>query len=64
MSKHTVTMKTLLDENATLKIRVHQLETERKAPQKFWDYRFTAGMTVGWLLGWAFNSLVFPRWGA
>ena len=72
MSKHTVTMKSLIDENARLKIRLRMLEVEiaehwRKAGEchdrrSLWnDWRFTAGMTLGWLLGWGFNSLMFPR---
>ena len=69
MSKHTVTMKSLIDENAQLRIHAHKLEVEiasykaRAAdPQKLWnDWRFTAGMTLGWVLSWGFNSLMFPR---
>ena len=72
MSKHTVTMMSLIDENARLKIRLHILEVEiaehwRKAGEchdrrSLWnDWRFTAGMTLGWLLSWGFNSLMFPR---
>ena len=70
MSKHTVTMKNLIDENSQLRMRVHQLETmliaergERStAPRKLWnDWRFTAGMALGWLLSWGVNSLMFPR---
>lgn len=69
MSKRTVTMKTLVDENAQLRMRVHQLEVEIagykarfSAPHKLWDdWRFTAGVALGWLLGWGFNSLVLSR---
>ena len=69
MSKRTVTMKSLIDENAQLRMRVHQLEAEiadykarSAAPQKLWgDWRFTAGMAVGWLLGWGFNCVVLSR---
>ena len=69
MSKHTVTMKSLIDENARLKIRLHLLEVEiaaykarSAAPLKLWDdWRFTAGMAMGWLLGWGFNSLMLLK---
>lgn len=70
MSKHTVTMKSLIDENAQLRMRVHQLETmliaergERStAPQKLWnDWRFTAGTALGWALSYGFNILVLSR---
>ena len=65
MSKHTVTMKSLIDENAQLRIHAHKLEVEiagyktRAAdPQKLWnDWRFTAGIALGWLLSWIVNSL-------
>ena len=45
MSKHTVTMKSLMDENAQLKIRLHKLETEiavhwRKAGEDYDRRRF------------------------
>ena len=38
MSKHTVTMKSLIDENAQLRMRVHQLEAENVAykRRRFW----------------------------
>ena len=66
MSKHTVTMKSLIDENAQLRIHAHKLEAEiagykarAAAPQNLWnDWRFTAGIALGWLLSWGFNSLV------
>lgn len=66
MSKHTVTMKSLKDENIQLRIHAHKLEAEiasykarAAAPQRLWnDWRFTAGMTLGWLLSWGFTSLV------
>lgn len=69
MSKHTVTMKSLIDENAQLRIQVHQLEAEiadykarSAAPQKLWgDWRFTAGMALGWLFSYVVNSLMFLR---
>ena len=65
MSKHTVTMKSLIDENIQLRIHAHKLEVEianyktrAAAPQKLWnDRRFTAGIALGWLLSWGFNSL-------
>ena len=48
MSKRTVTMKSLIDENAQLRIHAHRLEVEiagykarAAAPQKLWkDWRF------------------------
>ena len=65
MSKHTVTMKNLIDENIQLRIHMHKLEVEiagykaqADAPQKLWnDWRFTAGITLGWLLSCVVNSL-------
>ena len=65
MSKRTVTMKSLIDENIQLRIHTHKLEVEiagyktrAAAPQKLWnDWRFAAGMALGWLLSWGFNSL-------
>jgi hypothetical protein len=37
MSKHTVTMKSLIDENAQLRVKVHQLEAELAAyKRRFW----------------------------
>jgi len=68
MSKHTVTMKSLIDENARLKIRLHMLEVEiaehwRKAGEchdrrSLWnDRRFMAGIALGWLLGYVVTSL-------
>ena len=65
MSKHTVTMKSLIDENARLKIRLHMLDVEiasykarAAAPQKLWnDWRFAAGIALGWLLSCIVNSL-------
>ena len=69
MSKRTVTMKSLIDENAQLRIHAHRLEVEitgykerAAAPQKLWkDWRFVAGIALGWLFGWGVNSLMFPR---
>ena len=72
MSKHTVTMKSLIDENARLKIRLRMLEVEiaehwRKAGEchdrrSLWnDWRFTTGIALGWLLSLGFNSLVLSR---
>jgi len=69
MSKHTVTMKSLIDENAQLRIHAHKLEVEiagykaRSATsQKLWnDWGFTTGMALGWLLGWGFNSLMLLK---
>ena len=69
MSRHTVAMKSLIDENARLKIRLHMLEVEiaehwRKAGEchdrrSLWnDRRFTWGIALGWLLGCIFNILV------
>jgi len=66
MSKHTVTMKSLIDENAQLRIHAHKLEVEiasykarAAVPQKLWnDWRFTAGIALGWLLSCIFNILV------
>lgn len=66
MSKHTVTMKSLIDENIQLRIHAHKLEVEiasykarTAAPQKLWnDWRFAAGIALGWLLSWGFTSLV------
>lgn len=65
MSKHTVTMKSLIDENAQLRIHAHRLEVEiasykarAAAPQKLWnDWRFTAGIALGCLLGCVVTSL-------
>ena len=65
MSKHTVTMKSLIDENAQLRIHAHKLEVEiasyktrAAAPQKLWnDWRFTAGIALGWLLSYVVTSL-------
>ncbi len=65
MSKHTVTMKSLIDENAQLRIHVHKLEVEiagykarAAAPQKLWnDWRFTTGIALGWLLSYVVTSL-------
>lgn len=66
MSKHTVTMKSLIDENTQLKMRVHQLETElvsckalRRPKSSCNDYRFTGGMALGWALSWVINGLLF-----
>ena len=69
MSKHTVTMKSLIDENAQLRIHAHKLEVEiasykarAAVPQKLWnDWRFTAGIALGWLLSWGFNSLMLLK---
>ena len=69
MSKRTVTMKSLIDENAQLRIHAHKLEVEiagykarAAAPQKLWkDWRFVAGIALGWLFSWGVNSLMFPR---
>ena len=69
MSKHTVTMKSLIDENAQLRIHAHKLEVEisgyktrAAAPQKLWnDWPFMAGIALGWLLSWGSYSLMFPR---
>ena len=66
MSKHTVTMKSLIDENAQLRIHAHKLEVEiagyksrAAAPQKLWNnWRFTAGIALGWLLSCIFDILV------
>ena len=66
MSKHTVTMKSLIDENIQLRIHAHKLEVEiagyktrAATPQKLWnDWPFMAGIALGWLLSWGFNSLV------
>ena len=66
MSKRTVTMKSLIDENAQLRIHAHKLEVEiagyktrAAAPQKLWnDWRFAAGMALGWVLSCWFNILV------
>ncbi len=66
MSKHTVTMKSLIDENAQLRIHAHRLEVEiagykarAAAPQKLWnDWRFAAGIALGWLLSCVVTSLV------
>ena len=66
MSKHTVTMKSLIDENAQLRIHAHKLEVEiasykarAAAPQKLWnDRRFTAGIALGWVLSCIFDILV------
>lgn len=66
MSKHTVTMKSLIDENIQLRIHAHKLEVEiagyktrAAAPHKLWnDWRFTAGIALGWLLSCVVNSLV------
>lgn len=48
MSKHTVTMKSLIDENAQLRIHAHKLEVEiagykarAAAPQKLWNPKFS-----------------------
>ena len=65
MSKHTVTMKSLIDENVQLRIHAHKLEVEiagykarAAAPQKLWnDRRFTAGIALGCLLSYVFNIL-------
>lgn len=65
MSKHTVTMKSLIDENAQLRIHAHKLEVEiasykarAAVPQKLWnDWRFTAGIALGWLLSYVVTSL-------
>ena len=66
MSKRTVTMKSLIDENAQLRIHAHKLEVEiagyktRAAapPQKLWnDWRFTTGIALGWLLSYVVTSL-------
>jgi hypothetical protein len=65
MSKHTVTMKSLIDENAQLRIHAHKLEVEiasykarAAAPQKLWnDWRFTTGIALGWLLSYVVTSL-------
>lgn len=65
MSKHTVTMKSLIDENIQLRIHAHKLEAEiasyksrAAAPKKLWnDWRFAAGIALGWLLGCIVNSL-------
>ena len=65
MSKHTVTMKSLIDENIQLRIHAHRLEVEIAgyktrvaAPQKLWnDRRFTAGIALGCLLSCVVNSL-------
>lgn len=66
MSKHTVTMKSLIDENTQLKMKLHYLEAEFAAykalrrPKLFYnDYRFTAGMALGWVLSWVINGLLF-----
>ncbi|MDD3546027.1 MAG: hypothetical protein PHG96_11820 [Kiritimatiellae bacterium] len=69
MSKRTVTMKSLIDENIQLRIHTHKLEVEiasykawAAAPQKLWkDWRFMAGIALGWLFSWGVNSLMFPR---
>lgn len=66
MRKHTVTMKSLIDENAQLRIHAHKLEVEiasykarAATPQKLWDdRRFTAGIALGWLLSCIFDILV------
>ena len=66
MSKHTVTMKSLIDENAQLRIHMHRLEVEitgykaqADAPQKLWnDWRFTTGIALGWVLSCLFDILV------
>lgn len=66
MSKRTVTMKSLIDENVQLRIHAHKLEmkiagnkTRTAAPQKLWnDWRFTAGIALGWLLSCVVTSLV------
>ena len=67
MSKHTVTMKSLIDENAQLRIHAHKLEVEiagykarAAAPQKLWNdwrLRFTTGIALGWLLSYVVTSL-------
>ena len=67
MSKRTVTMKSLIDENAQLRIHAHRLEVEiagykarAAAPQKLWNdwrLRFAAGIALGWLLGYVVTSL-------
>ena len=67
MSKRTVTMKSLIDENAQLRIHAHRLEVEiagykarAAAPQKLWNdwcLRFAAGIALGWLLGCVVTSL-------
>ena len=65
MSKRTVTMKSLIDENAQLRIHAHKLEVEiagyktrAAAPQKLWnDWRFTTGIALGWLLSYVVTSL-------
>ena len=69
MSKHTVTMKSLIDENIQLRIHMHRLEVEiagyktrAAAPQKLWnDWPFTAGIALGWLFSCVVNSLMFSR---
>ena len=66
MSKHTVTMKSLIDENAQLRIHARKLEVEiagyktrAAAPQKLWyDRPFTAGIALGWVLSCVFDILV------
>ena len=65
MSKHTVTMKSLIDENAQLRIHAHKLDVEiasykarAAVPQKLWnDWRFTTGIALGWLLSYVVTSL-------
>jgi hypothetical protein len=67
MSKHTVTMKSLIDENIQLRIHMHKLEVEiagykarAAAPQKLWNdwrLRFAAGIALAWLLGCVVTSL-------
>ena len=65
MSKHTVTMKSLIDENIQLRIHMHRLEVEiagyktrAATPQKLWnDRRFTWGIALGCLLSYVFNIL-------